>query len=72
MSKITNWIRTPKHEDAFVNNTILCSDEVKEYIAGLENLAEMVMDNTKMPHQHSDLQTRLYCLSERAREVLKR
>lgn len=33
---------------------------------------EMVQDNTKMPHQHSDLQTRLYCLSERATEALKK
>lgn len=35
-----------------------------------KEVLEMVVDNTKMPHQHSDLQTRLYCLAERAREVL--
>jgi hypothetical protein len=31
---------------------------------------EMVEDNSKMPHQHEDKQLRLYCLAERAREVL--
>jgi hypothetical protein len=33
---------------------------------------EMVQDNTKMPHQHTDPQLRLYCLAERAEEVLKK
>jgi hypothetical protein len=44
----------------------------------LREALEMVMDNTKMPHHHSDLQTRLWqeiwlldCLAERAREALK-
>jgi hypothetical protein len=32
----------------------------------------MVQDNTKMPHQHTDPQLRLYCLAERAEEVLKK
>jgi hypothetical protein len=43
--------------------------ELNEYVEMIEVL-KMVEDNTKMPHQHSDLQTRLYCLAERAREVL--
>ena len=33
---------------------------------------QMVQDNTKMPHQHTDPQLRLYCLAERAEEVLKK
>lgn len=36
----------------------------------LEGL-KMVEDNTKMSHQHIDPQLRLYCLAERAREVLE-
>lgn len=35
-------------------------------------LIEMVEDHRKMPHQHEDLQTRLYCLTERAREFLEK
>jgi hypothetical protein len=37
----------------------------------MRKVLEMVVDNTKMPHQHEDLQLRLYCLAERAREVLE-
>lgn len=33
--------------------------------AVMKNVLEMVEDNSKMPHQHTDLQTRLYCLAER-------
>jgi hypothetical protein len=36
----------------------------------MKNVLEMVEDNSKMPHRHDDLQTRLYCLAERAREAL--
>lgn len=43
-----------------------------QQIEDLKELAEMVEDNTKMPHQHEDLQTRLYCLAERAKEVLEK
>lgn len=45
--------------------------EMNEYIEMVEVL-RMVEDNSKMPHQHQDLQTRLYCLAERAREVLEK
>jgi hypothetical protein len=38
----------------------------------MREVLEMVEDNSKMPHQHSDLQTRLYCLAERAREALSK
>lgn len=41
------------------------------YIERLKEVLEMVVDNTKMPHKHEDLQTRLYCLAERAREILE-
>lgn len=45
--------------------------EERKRAQALVTLAEMVEDHTKMPHQHSDLQTRLYCLTERASEALK-
>lgn len=32
----------------------------------------MVEDHRKMPHQHSDAQTKLYCLTERARETMEK
>ena len=35
------------------------------------SILEMVEDNTKMPHKHSDFQVRLHCLAERAREALE-
>jgi hypothetical protein len=33
-------------------------------------ILEMVEDHRKMPHQHYDPVTKLYCLTERAREAL--
>lgn len=45
---------------------------LKEQVEALKELAEMVQDNTKMPHQHSDYYERLCCLSERARETLEK
>lgn len=48
---------------------IIEEEITKEYIQLVE-LAEMVRDNTKMPHQHTDPQLRLYCLAERADEIL--
>lgn len=44
--------------------------ELEDRLEKLTGLAEMVMDNTKMPHQHTDPQLRLYCLAERAKEIL--
>lgn len=32
---------------------------------------EMVEDNRKMPHFHAEYQTRLYCLTDKATELLK-
>lgn len=46
-------------------------DELQSRIAALEQLAEMVIDPRKMPHQHEDLQTRMHCLQERARELME-
>ena len=37
----------------------------------LRALAEMVEDHRKMPHQHIEAQDKLYCLTERAREILE-
>jgi hypothetical protein len=48
----------------------LTPDELIEIICKMETVLEMVVDNTKMPHEHTDPQLRLYCLSERAQEVL--
>ena len=47
-------------------------EKLVEVVKELRSTLEMVEDNSKMPHQHTDLQTRLYCLAERAREVLAR
>lgn len=46
--------------------------ESQSKLAIAVEVLEMVEDNTKMPHQHSDLQTRLYCLTERATEALSK
>jgi hypothetical protein len=62
--EILEWREAARSEAEEVNK--LQSENKK-----LREALEMVMDNTKMPHQHSDLQTRLYCLAERAREALK-
>lgn len=35
-------------------------------------LIRMVADHRLMPHQHSDPQTKLYCLTERANEFLQK
>ena len=43
---------------------------LKEQNKKYREVLEMVEDPRKMPHQHEDLRTRLYCLAERAREVL--
>ena len=74
-----------KHLESFLFCTIGNEAEIKEVeaesdrekIARLESqlkeartLVEMVQDNTKMPHQHTDPQLRLYCLAERATEFL--
>jgi len=45
--------------------------KLKAKLAAAVKVLEMVQDNTKMPHSHSDPQLRLYCLAERASEVLK-
>lgn len=34
-------------------------------------IIEMMAGHRKMPHQHSDPQTKLYCLTERANEFLE-
>lgn len=45
--------------------------ELQKKLDEAVKVIEMVEDHRKMPHQHSDLQTRLYCLTERATEFLK-
>jgi hypothetical protein len=35
-------------------------------------IVEMLEDHRKMPHEHKDAQTKLYCLTERASEALKK
>jgi hypothetical protein len=50
-------------------DSYVCRDE--KLVIAIEVL-EMVEDHRKMPHQHEDLQTRLYCLTERAAEALKK
>jgi hypothetical protein len=63
-------------EDAYIAEQMMTSEMAHEMKALMEEnhklreLAEMVMDNTKMPHQHTDPQLRLYCLAERAKEAL--
>lgn len=47
-------------------------EALKSKLVIAKYVLEMVVDNTKMPHQHSDFQTRLYCLSERASEALEK
>jgi len=42
--------------------------ELRRKVKVLESVLDMVEDNTRMPHPHSDHQTRLYCLAERAKE----
>jgi hypothetical protein len=42
--------------------------EIRTRLASAEEVLAMVEENTKMPHQHTDPQLRLYCLAERARE----
>jgi hypothetical protein len=46
--------------------------EASEQNKVMREALEMVEDNRKMPHHHDDLQTRLYCLAERAREALSK
>jgi CHASE3 domain sensor protein len=44
--------------------------KLEQKLAIAKEALEMVADNSKMPHQHSDYYLRLCCLSERANEVL--
>lgn len=41
---------------------------LKEQLAEANEVIEMVVDNTKMPHEHKDYYERLCCLSERGNE----
>ena len=44
---------------------------LKKQIVQAEKVLEMVIDNTKMPHQHKDYYERLCCLTERASEYFE-
>ena len=46
--------------------------EIEKRLEEAEEVLEMVADNTKMPHQHTEPQLRLYCLAERANEYYKK
>jgi hypothetical protein len=46
--------------------------ETENRLKDAETVLSMAEDNTKMPHQHSDPQLRLYCLAERASEYFKK
>lgn len=60
------WLRkSVKQKDSEIATLKLALRELGETL-------EMVEDNTKMPHQHSDPQLRLYCLTERAGETLSK
>ena len=61
ISKQEHEIKSLKSENA----------ALKEKLAKSVECLEMVEDNSKMPHQHSDYYTRLCCLSERARQTLE-
>lgn len=47
-------------------------DAIKETLKDAIEVIAMVEDHRKMPHQHKDAQTKLYCLTERAREFLEK
>lgn len=54
-----------------IHNPLACaSPQAEDRLRKIKEFIEMVEDNTKMPHQHTDPQLRLYCLAERAREIL--
>jgi hypothetical protein len=44
--------------------------KLRAQVIEAEKVIGMVQDNTKMPHHHTDPQTRLYCLAERAKEFM--
>lgn len=41
-------------------------------LAEYEEVLKMVEDHRLMPHHHKDAQAKLYCLTERASEVLRK
>lgn len=65
----------PKEEKSVANSNIRFKDstevqELKQIVKAMKIVLDMVEDNTKMSHQHTDPQLRLYCLAERANQVL--
>lgn len=47
-------------------------EELEAQLEEANEIIAMVEDHRKMPHQHSDAQTKLYCLTERAGEYQKK
>ena len=48
------------------------SKQLEQRLADAEEILGMVEDHRKMPHQHEDAQTKLYCLTERAAEYFEK
>lgn len=75
MKRLGRLARMPETEyEKELFSTALASNKkriiLENVVYGLEEFIAMVVDNTKMPHQHSDPQLRLYCLAELAQKVL--
>lgn len=61
-----SWV---KHHQGSVEATMKRCHKAEYNLKLAMELIDMVEDNSKMPHQHTDPQTRLYCLTERAVEL---
>lgn len=72
IQKLKLRVKNLKFNNDYVEEVEYKNSNLLAEVQKLTAVLEMVQDNTKMPHQHTDPQLRLYCLSERASEVLEK
>jgi hypothetical protein len=71
--ELCNWLERQTTKLEKERDDLLAKlDEMEKKIDGAMEVIDMVIDNSKMPHKHSDPQLRLYCLTEIASDFLKK